>query len=229
LRFANFAGEFLYYASDYSRAQPYLEAWKRAMPQNINSTLFLAANLLQLGRIDEAYEIARNYSGSEWADVPEAGGWAAYVAYRAGDADQARRWAGIALARHRDQPNAHYVLGLIDWYVDGNLDSALEHLAVPGAIPDFWDILLNPDKGHQVDYDRGRILVEAGDLDAAIESFQRALERDARPYMAEALADAYLAHEQPDAALENLHRALEMTEDPDAQMRLSQRIQALEG
>lgn len=227
-RFANFAGEFLHYAGEYERAQPYLEAWYASHPSDLYSTLFLAANLVELERYDEALYRMQNYPGEY--ETYEQLAWPAYVAYRAGAYDEARDWANQALAKERNAPGAHYVLGLISWYVDGDVSEATRHLNVLRGFPTFWDVFLNPDKGHQPQYDLGRILLEAGRVDEAIAAFSRSLREDARPYTYEALADAYLAQGNSEAALENLQAARDMLgDDPDEQARLTDRITELGG
>jgi serine/threonine protein kinase/tetratricopeptide (TPR) repeat protein len=226
-RFANFAGEYLHYAGEYEHAQAYLEVWHNAFPDDVYATAFLAANLIELDRAGEAYTIMQNYPG-EYVNYDQLA-WPAYVAYRAEDYEAARDWANQALEQERNAPGAHYVLGLMSWYVDGNVNEARRHLNVLRGFPMFWDLFLNPDKGHQPQYDLGRILAEAGEIEDAIAAYERSLRDDARPYTYEALADLYLAQGDSEAALENLQAAREMVNSDEEYARLSERIAELGG
>ena len=226
-RFAQFAGEYLHYEGDYELAQPYLEVWYSAFPNDLYSTALLSANLIELDRVEEAHQRMQGFTG-EYENYDQLA-WPAYVAYRAGYYDEAREWARQALVLERNAPGAHYVLGLMSWYVDGNLREAVRHMSVLRGFPMFWDLFLNPDKGHQPQYDMGRILVEAGRTDEAIMAFNRSLRDDARPYTYEALADVYLAQNDSEAALENLQEAREMVSSDAEYTRLSERITELGG
>lgn len=223
--FANFAGEYLYYSGDYTRALPYLRAWYSTAPGDIYATAILAANLIQLDQTDEAYTLFQDFPG-DFQDAQQYG-WAAYVAYRAGEYEQAREWAEGAFTYLPRAPGAHYVLGLVSWYADGNLEEALSHFDIVHNFAVFSDLFLNPDNGHESYYDRGRILVEAGDLEAAIEAFESSLRNDPRVYTYEALADVYLAQGDTDAARLNLEAALEMSWRPEEQERLQARLAEL--
>jgi len=224
--FANFAGEYLYYQLESERALPYLEVWHQAFPDDVYATIFLAADLIRLDRVEDAYALIENFQG--YFNGFEQLAWPAYVAYRAGEYDAARRWASRALALERNAPAANYVLGLVSWYDDHDLAAAMRHLDVLRGFPMFWDLLLNPENGHQVDYDRGRILAEAGQHGEAIQAYRRSLDADARPYTYEALADLYLMQDNVTAARLNLEAALEISQDPQEQARLAQRLEALE-
>lgn len=226
-RFAHFAGEYLHYEGDYELAQPYLEVWYSAFPNDLYSTALLAANLIALDRAEEAHQTMQNYTG-EYENYDQLA-WPAYVAYRAGYYDEAREWAEQALRQERNAPGAHYVLGLISWYVDGDVNEARRHLEVLRGFPMFRDLFLNPDKGHEAQYDLGRILLEAGRTDDAITAFNRSLRNDVRPYTYEALADAYLAKNDTEAALENLDTARDMQSNDAEYDRLTERIAELGG
>src|SRR5690606_38373447 len=216
-----------HYEGDYELAQPYLEVWYSAFPNDLYSTALLAANLIALDRAEEAHQTMQNYTG-EYENYDQLA-WPAYVAYRAGYYDEAREWAEQALRQERNAPGAHYVLGLISWYVDGDVNEARRHLEVLRGFPMFRDLFLNPDKGHEAQYDLGRILLEAGRTDDAITAFNRSLRNDVRPYTYEALADAYLAKNDTEAALENLDTARDMQSNDAEYDRLTERIAELGG
>ncbi len=223
--FANYAGEYLFYNGQYERALPYLRAWYSTAPGDIYATAILAANLIQIDQAAEAYALFEDYPG----DLQDAQqfGWAAYAAYRAGEFGQAREWAEAAFTDQPDAPGAHYVLGLVDWYGDGNLEAALNHLDAVHNAEGFSDLFLNPDNGHESYYDRGKILVEAGEVEAAIEAFETSLRSDPRIYTYEALADVYIAQGDTDAARLNLEAALEISWRPEDVERLQTRLAEL--
>ncbi|MBZ0303849.1 MAG: protein kinase [Anaerolineae bacterium] len=227
-RFAGFAGEYLHYEGDYERAQPYVDAWHQAQPDDVYSTAFLAANLLALGNVDDAYATMQSFPGT--FEGAEQLAWPAYVAYRAGDYAQARELANRALeAAPDDAPGAHYVLGLVSWYGEGNVEEAMQHFDLLENYPDFWDLFMNPDKAYQIQYDRGLILADSGDLSGAIDAYNRSLDVDARYYTYEALAEAYYARGDSSAALESMMTAIDMTSNPDEQARLQARLEEMRG
>ena len=211
-RFGQHAGEYLFYRVEYERALPYLETWYAIRPVETPMG-FLVSTLIQLDQVDAAYEIVQNYP-DDIDDVRELV-WSAYVAFAAGDDEQAETWAQEAVDRFPDALNARYMLGLLRWYVDEDWGSALDLLDPLADNTDLWGVLMNPDTGHQINYDRGLILLDAGEVEAAIEAFEYSLEQDARWYTYEALAEAYVELDNPDAARENLTLALTMTDDPD--------------
>jgi serine/threonine-protein kinase len=226
-RFAHFAGEYLYYRGEYERALPYLEIWHQTALGDAYATAFLAANLIQLDQPQRADAVMRSYTGDPGLD--EWPVWMAYVAYRAEDYIRARTWANRALRRDPDSPGAHYVRALGSWYGGGNLNESMEHFRALENAGDFWDLFLNPDNGHQPDYDRGLILMDAGMLNQAVRAFQRAIDSDPRAYMYEALADAYRAQNNLEAARENLYLAAQAAEDDTEFTRLMERLAELGG
>lgn len=225
-RFAAFAGEYLHYQGAYRRAQPYMELWHTARPDDVAATILLAANLLETEGADAAYEHLRGAAPELTEAEPLAR--AAYVAYRAADDAQARDWAEAALAADAQSAAAHYVLALISWSADQNLEAALSHFEAVEAAPDYQDLFINPDKGHELDYDRGRILAEAGELEAAIEAYNRSLENHSRYYIYEARGEVYAAQGDIEAARESFQLALQSTGNPNEQSRLALRMLELE-
>ncbi len=211
-RFIQHAGEYLYYRGEYERALPYLETWHAYRPTE-ESLGFLTGSLIQLDEVDAAYEIVQNYP-DEIDEVRELV-WSAYVAYAAEDDEQATIWAERAVNEFPDALNAQYMLGLLRWYADADLAGALSYLDPLADNTDLWGVFLNPDFEHQVNYDRGLILLEAGETEAAIEAFEYSLEQDARWYTYAGLAEAYLELGDVDAARDNIGLALDMTDDED--------------
>lgn len=221
-RFAIYAGEYFHYLAEYERAQPHIEVWYELYPEEPYATAMLAANLVALDRVDEAYDVIQAYPG-QFSDAVQLS-WPAFVAFRAGDYPAARDWVKRAMLLNDSAPDPHYVQGLISWYVDGDMEAALSHFDVVQQSPDFWNLFLHPDKGYQIDYDRGRVLAAAGQINEAIEAFEIAVDKDGRGYMFEALADAYLRRGDTSAAQENLRAALEMAADFTTQSRIRQRL-----
>lgn len=224
--FVEYAANSLYYAEEYTRALPYLKTLYSADTTNSNVMWILAADLIHLDQVDAAYQIVQDFPlvFTESADLSGA----AFIAYKAGDYTQAREWADTALALSNETYGATYLLGLISWYADHNLDAALGYFDELEDV-DFSDDFLNPAFGHALPMDRGYILMDAGDYEAAVSAFERALETLGQyPYVYEALADAKLALGDVESARDNLTLALENAYDDQAeQQRLLQRIRDL--
>jgi len=179
-----------------------------------------------LYEIDPAYETVLNYPHER--DNPEALAWSAYVALAAEDYEQANEWASEGVRRFPDALNTRYVMGLVKWYGEEDLDGALEYLDQLADIADVGDVLMMSATGHQINYDRGLILLDAGEVDAAIEAFERSLEQDSRWYTHEALAEAFLEQDDVEAARDNLEAALGMIDDPDIRSELESWLEELE-
>ncbi len=225
-RFANFAGTMLYDQNLYERAAPYLVTWYRAEPDTYSMSLAAGA-LIQLDHPAAAYQLVKAYP-RELVQADE--NWtAAYVAYAAGDYAQAREWAETARALSDEAYPATYILALISWYGDGDLDAAMNYFDELEGV-DYYDELISPTYGHELYIDRGRILAAAGHHREAIESYQQSFDVNgefAGGYML--MADSYLALGDPQTALAKLRFALDLTDDSAQQRRLLARIRELAG
>jgi tetratricopeptide (TPR) repeat protein len=225
-RFAYFAGTNLYYDGLYGRAAPYLATWYQADPSSYSMSLAAGA-LIHLGSFDAAYDLVKAYP-REMVEAPEL--WtAAYVAYRAGDFEQAREWALTARAISDEAYPATYVLALLSWYGEENLEAALAYFESLEGV-EFYDELISQDYGHDLYMDKGRILAAAGQHREAIAAYEQSFEVNGEfPQGYLLMADSYMELGEPDTALAKLRFALELTDEPLQQRRLLARIRELAG
>jgi tetratricopeptide (TPR) repeat protein len=178
LRYANEAG-FLWsnngqqYPDGYERAVPLLNTWLTYNSWDITASFWLCSALIHLERFDDALQVANAFA-PQATDAAEFGNLA-YIAYRAGDYEQARQWADTARALSAEAYNATYVLGLLSWYADGNLEQSMSYLDSLQEV-DFWDYFVNPEFGHFLNVDRARIFNAAGDSQSALAAYQQALD-----------------------------------------------------
>ncbi len=224
-RYGLAAGMFWYDDVQYERAVEPLKTFLVADPDNLYYGTYLLAALIQTGQTDLALQIASSLT--RYADnEPDAYSGLAYVAYRAGNYPQAKAWAQVALAlSQEDSYQARYVLALLKWEQDQDLNGAIEALtALEGSEPN--GIFMDPPFGHHLLLDMARIYTAAGEYQAAVDTYTRAIEQDfsSEPFVYELRADVYLLMGNPDAAREDLRQAVERTEDEAERERLFERI-----
>src|SRR5690606_16196370 len=145
VRFIYFAGEYLYYAGQYESALPYLQKRYAANLSDTYSLRLLAEALLHLDRPEDAYAAVQQYPGVFTDEDLLVG--AAYVAYRAGDYDQAREWAETARALSGEAYAAVYVLALVSGYGEGDYDAAMTYFDQLEGV-EFHHELLSLEYGH---------------------------------------------------------------------------------
>ncbi len=211
--FTYFAGDMLYNAvEDYERAEPYLQLAHSSQLKNEFTLIFLARTLIELGRTEEALEIARAFEwGDEfWWGNADATDYAvlAYIAYRAGAYEQATTWAQNGMALSSEAYSAQYVMGLTAWAADGDVQAAMSYLDPLLEVLYYGEPYLTPRFGHTVRFDRAKIFAEAGLHDEALAAYTLAIEEGALGAAAlEGQADSYLALGDSESALNNLREA----------------------
>lgn len=221
-QYVTYAADYLYYTDEIARALPFMQARYDLYPSDEYMMRMLISTLLRLEQPEEAYQIVKEFPAI-FTD-PDDLIMAAFVAFKAGDYAQSREWATTARALSNEAYGATYLLGLISWYDDGDLDAALGYLDQLENV-DFFDDFLNPTFGHALYMDRGYIFVGAQDYPAAISEFERALEvMGSYAYIYEAIADAKLALGDVEGGRESLRLALDIADTEAEQQRLLQRI-----
>lgn len=228
-RYALEAGTFWYETEQYDRAIEPLKTFYVAQPHNLYYGSFLLGALIQTGQAETAYQIAT--SMAPYAD-DETSSYAglAYAAFRAGQYEQAKAWLQVASAFSvEDFYQARYLLALLKWYGDRDLNGAMEMFdSLEGVYYQggFIDIRF----GHHILIDRARIYKDAEMYEASIEAWTAAIESEFSyaPQIYEERADVYLLLGNRDAAREDLRRAVELTEDDAERERLLQRILELD-
>lgn len=233
--FTYFAGEYLYFERNYARAEPYLQAVHNSAMMSDYTLVYLTGTLIQLGLANEAYQIAQNFPwGDEyWWGVQDSRDYAAlaYVAYMAGEYEQAREWAQNSIALSDTSYAAQHVMGLISWDADADLNTAMSYLDPLLSVEYFGAPFLTPEFGHTVRIDRARIFAEAGQNEQAIAAYTEAIEEGALEEAAlEQRADLYLTMGDTTSALNDLRQLftiLGYTNDAEIQAereRIKQRV-----
>lgn len=226
-------GLFLYeVADDYERAIPYFETYLRGSDltilDNESNIWNLVSTLIQAEQADDALALL-----SERVDVNNTSDAillmdVAYVAYRAGDYEQARDLANSAIAFNPDvEPAGSYLLALLTWHIDNDSDLAIEQLTALENV-EFNTNFLYFVFGHGINIDRARILADAGQAEDALDYYNLALE--IYPYTAwlyEERADIHIELDDIDSAREDLQTAFDTTEDTTYRSELRDRILAL--
>lgn len=225
-------GNFLYNTSNFERAIPYLEVFVRDTEPDASTTneafWLMVASLIQVGRADDGLTalasrgvLDNTTNGFLYAD-------AAYVAYRAMDFELAEEWANTALALSDEADEARYLLALLAWWADDDLDAALDGLT---ALEDaeVFSLFININFQHTIAIDRARILTDAGRYDEALEYYNDSLDVWLySTWLYEERADLHLLMEDVDAAREDLQTALEVSDVNDEGYRAALRERILE-
>jgi serine/threonine protein kinase/tetratricopeptide (TPR) repeat protein len=225
-QFITLAANLLFDNGEYERAIPYLYVFST---EELNGAFGywdarwkLMASLIVTEQAAAAYEFANQFmanyeSAEDYARI-------AYVAYRAGEFEQARDWANTALALDGDTHDARYILALIAWYEDENLDAAMEQLGALENV-DIYSFFVSFDFQHDVHLDRARIAYDAGDSEAALTYYDAAIEEQSYvDWLYEERADLHLELGNTEAARSDLEQARQITDDEEYRRALLQRI-----
>ena len=228
-RFIIFAGDFLYDNREYERAIPYLAV---RVEQKLGGEYpiwegrwKLMGSLMQTGQDGIALDLAQQFVGAITDNESEAYGNLAFVAYNAEEYEQALQWANTALALDGNNHAAAYLLALLTWHFEDNLEAALQQFEALQNVEDLYSFYLNFDYEFDYRLDQARILMDAGQAEAALPWYDAVLEEwGSTAWLYEERADAYLEIGDTEAAREDLQRAMENTEDADYRQELLQRI-----
>ncbi|MDQ7027538.1 MAG: protein kinase [Anaerolineae bacterium] len=225
-QFITLAAGLLYENGEYNRAIPYLYIYSS---EELSSEYDywearwrLMGALMQTDQAHAALDIANQYADD--FDDAEAYINIAYVAYRAEEYEQARVWANTALALDGDAHAARYILALISWYGDEDVDAAIGQLNDLEEA-EFFSFYLNFDFQHDINLDRARIFTDAGQVEEALEFYDAALEDWGYvAWLYEERADSHLELGNIEAARDDLETAREITDDDEYRRELLQRI-----
>lgn len=232
-RFINTMGLFLYNsADDYERAIPYFETYLRGTDgsflENEGNIWNLASALIQADRSEDALALV-----SEHIDLNDTTDAilimdVAYVAYRAGDYEQARDLVNSAIAFNPDvEPAGSYLLALLTWHIDGDSDLAIEQLTALEGV-EFYSNFLFIVFEHDINIDRARILTDAGQLEEALVYYNLALENyDYTAWLYEERADIHIELNDIASARADLQTAFDISEDATYRSELRDRILVL--
>jgi len=218
-RFMWVMADFLYETGQHDRAIPYYEALHFHVRGEYMDTdhIFwsLVGSLIQTDRAADGVELIRTEGILDDTTNWEAFIDAAFTALRAGDFDQAEEWANTALAFSSDAHGATYILALVASQRDGDAEQALELL---NSLEDeeVYSRFLNIQFAVDLNLDRGRVLVDAGRAEEALEFYDVAIEfYSYTPQVYEERAGVYIILDDREAARTDLQTAFDISDDPE--------------
>jgi len=220
-------GNMFYWNGEYPRALPYLEVGSNGNPDywmtQDNFWMLLGA-MMKTNQAQGALDLLSQRGIMDNTTDADVFVDAAYIAYNAENYDLAKEWADTASVLSNEAYGATYVLGLMAWRVDKDVDKALELLnSLDGT--EVYTRYLNFDFGHSLNLDRARILTEAGRFEEALGFYDSAIaENDYVDWLYEERANVHLALGQTDEAKSDLQHAFEITEDTAYRNHLRQRL-----
>lgn len=227
-RFMRFMGDFLYDNGMYNRAIPYYEALYYHVEQGDyergHTFWRMVGSMIQTDRAVEAIDLIWTEEVLEDTTDSELFIDAAFTALRAGDLDQAEEWANTARALSPDAHGATYILGMIAFHRDDDIDRAIETLT---ALEDeeVFSLFLNFQYGVDLNVDRGRLLATADRPEEALEYYNAALEiYDYTPWLYEERANVHIVLEDIEAARVDLQTAFDISEDEEYRSYIRDRI-----
>lgn len=226
-RFARFASDFYYnQLKDYEKALPYAAQLYDLQPQDGSNIFYYLGSLIQMGQPEKALEV---FTTDGTLDDEREFSVAAYLAYRAGEYDQAKEFAKTAVALSAEAWDSLYVLGLLSWYEDKDLNAAVQYLEQVQAADTFWGYpFLNADFGHDPFLDEAAIYLDAGETDQAIGVYTEIIdsgEWNPVPYIAR--GDLYLEQGKKELARADYQSALDRSDTPEETQLALSKITAL--
>lgn len=218
-RFIYNMGEFLQARGFNQRAIPYWEIFNRYTEQNsyLNGESFwaLLGTLIQLGEQQTAFDHLMESDIIFGTDDPEVFALASVIAYEAGEFAFADEWANTALALSSEAYSAHYVVGALAYWRDGDADVAIERfnmIVEDNGFLRFRTYGLFAD----MSLESARILVDAGRMEEALEYYNRAIEDVLyEPSLYEERANIYLELDDIEAARADLRESFALETDPE--------------
>jgi serine/threonine protein kinase/tetratricopeptide (TPR) repeat protein len=230
-RFISWFGDYLMQSDDYERALPYEETIMRyGIPDSYDREVAfwnVIGALILLDRADEAYSIFTESGVMDEADNYGLYQDAAYVAYRAGDFEQAREWAATATALSGEAYAGQYVQALLMGYVDGNVDGAVAQLVSLGET-NLYSRFINWDFEEDINLAAARILGEADRFEEALGYYNLTMDYYSyEAWLYEERADAHLEVGDVNAAREDLQMAVNIVDDASYRRELLGRLTEL--
>jgi serine/threonine protein kinase/tetratricopeptide (TPR) repeat protein len=230
-RWVSWFGYYLFDSNDYNRALPYQETLMRyGIPDSYDREVAFwgaISSLILLDRTPEAYALFTESGIMDDADNYSLYQDAAYVAYRAGEVEQAREWVTTAQALSGEAYPATYVQALIMGYVDGDVDGAADLLSSLGEVS-LYSRFINWGFQEDINLAAGRMLANADRYEEALVYYGYVV--DSYSYEAwvyEERADVYLALGNVDAARTDLQRAIQVVQDANYRRELLGRLTEL--
>lgn len=227
-RYIRTMGDFLYNIADFERAIPYLEVFMRGTESesyaNQESFWNLIGTLIQVDRAEVGLQLFNDSINLD--DSIESGLFAdgAYIAYRAGEYEQAEEWANAALAFDPEMNEASYVLALIAWWANDDLDEAISQLDAL-ADTEVFSRYLNFFYQHDINIDKARILADADEPEDALIAYNIALDLySSTAWLYEERADVHIVLEDIESARADLQTAFDVSDDADYRSELRERI-----
>jgi serine/threonine protein kinase/tetratricopeptide (TPR) repeat protein len=233
-RFVVWFGNFLIDDRDYSRALPYVETLARYGIAGTGTGSYdreqafwgVISCLILLDRAPEAYAVFTEYGWMDEADNYSLYQDAAYIAYRAGEFEQAREWATTAEALSGDAYAAKYVRALIMGYVDDDVDAAIALLQSLVDVS-LYSRFINWEFQEDINLAAGRMLANADRYEEALVYYGFVVDATYEAWIHEERADVYLALGNVDAAREDLQVAVSIEDDADYRRELLARLTEL--
>jgi serine/threonine protein kinase/tetratricopeptide (TPR) repeat protein len=138
----------------------------------------------------------------------------AYAARFAGQPQQARDWATLALQQDQQAHRARYVMGLLRADA-GDFEGALAELDLLIDVPayEYDQPFLNRDFGYVLHADRAQLLISLGRFEEAVAALDLAIERTQNEEYLMARARLYQRLGRKDAAATDLRDALRLNND----------------
>lgn len=216
-RFMVYAGWTYFDKGAYTRAIPYMEVIDKSdtIISGYENRANLMGALMLTDQMDAALELAQETAiGEVNARIL---GELAYVAYSAGDFEQAEQWANRATTLSGEAYEAIWVKALIDWYGDGDLSAAIEALdglRDPLFTGAFYPRYLTRRYDHHLLLDIARIFADATRYDDALAVYDEYLENE--PWIPAVYEERAFVHAElgdVEFARDDLVRAIEIARD----------------
>jgi tetratricopeptide (TPR) repeat protein len=226
-RFVTMFGYYLLVTRDFNRALPYQESLMRyGIPDSYfreEAVWGTIACLILLDRAPEAYAVFMESGFMEDASNESLYADGAYIAFRAGEFEQAREWASTAQALSGEAYPAIYIDALIMGYADGNVDEAVAKLLSLADVS-LYSRFINMEFEEEINLAAGRMLANADRYEDALVYYDIIVENSYSDWLHEERADVYLAMGNIDAARSDLQRAVDITNDADYRRELLDRL-----
>jgi serine/threonine protein kinase/tetratricopeptide (TPR) repeat protein len=233
-RFIIWFGSYLLDSRDYARALPYQEMFMRyGFPdsgvgsyEREQAFWGVISSLILLDRAPEGYAVLAESGIMGDADNYSLYQDGAYIAYRAGENEQAREWASTAQALSGEAYPATYVQALIMGNVDGDVDEAIA-LLVSLADVSLYSRFITWEFEEDINLAAARMLANADRYEEALVYYGYVVDNTYDAWVHEERADAYLAIGNVDAAREDLQFAVNIVDDADYRRELLGRLTEL--
>jgi tetratricopeptide (TPR) repeat protein len=231
-RYMAWRGDYLFNDLEFERAIPYQEmVYRYGIPGSYDRTDVsfwgLISSLILLDRSEDAFGVFMESGMMDEADDFRLYSDAAYLAFRAGEFEQARSWAATATALSGEAYAAQYVQALLMGYVDGEVDEAVALLTSLGET-ELYTRFINWEFQEDINLRSARILGEANRFEDALVYYNLVIEYYSyEAWLYEERADAYLVLGDVNAARSDLQTAVDIVQDSGYRRELLERLTAL--